>query len=202
MRLLRRSEEEEKVATAKLVVDGVGELEARVVDVNLTGTELQVIPESMAAVIGGRYTQLISADSTRSAGHLERLAAPGLVRFVRDKSSAVLREWTRVDVELDAFAILNDVPQTIRVKIKDLSAGGALLHDADELPLGRRFELVVPIEMEPDPIKLRVPSRIIRAQDGGVRAVRFMEVEPEDRKVIQQFVLAQQIRRKRADGVV
>jgi hypothetical protein len=180
-----------------LLIAGVGNLVAIVRRAHDGVADLDLKPPIAAGFLDGRDATLVAMGDRRIEGVLEVGWARGHVRFIRRDIQR--RAWTRASVEHPAVLLTERLDSIWRVRTVDLSAGGALVNDADTLPLGARLEVHVQVEEGDD---VRAPGRVVRAPSPALRAVRFEALDDAERLRLARLVALEHVRRLGGDGPV
>ncbi len=188
MPLRRRSRVPEQ-DKASLLVDGVGVLDVRVTFAHQGVADLDV-PAEVAASLDGCSARLIAGGGDSVKGTISLGWAPGHVRFTR--AGLQRRVHTRVDIKLPALLVPEHFEGMWRAEVRDLSGGGALVADAQTLPLGARLD----VQLALADVELWTPARVIRAPAESLRAVRFELLSGEQRARLQRYVLLELIRQR------
>lgn len=176
---------------ALLLVDGVGALDVVVHRAKDGVADLEVLDRGATGGLDGVRAELVAKGEQRFAGRVHLSWAPGQIRFVRD--GVQRRSYTRVRLHGEALLLTNRLDGVWRSHLRDLSAGGILVGDAEALPLGTLLEVQLALEDENDVLWL--PGQVVRAPTRQVRAVRFQDLGPERRVRLQRFVALELIRR-------
>lgn len=127
----------------------------------------------------------------------------GVVRFEVDREEVVQRrENLRVDshepISLDR---LGTRAPLIMTKTHDLSAGGCLVPDSEDL-LYVGAPLRVALWLPDDPVAVKLEATVVRRVDGGLKGIRFDRTERRDEKRLVLHITRHQrsAQRSRSDG--
>lgn len=162
--------------------------------------DLEMEP-ALVGGLDGRGARLVAPGGKAVDGRLALGWGPGHVRFTRD--GVQRRHFTRVAVSLPALLVPEHLDGMWRASVRDLSAGGVLVADADTLPLGARLDVQLDLA-EPDAeaatstASVWTPARVIRAPGSSLRAVRFEGADLRLQARIQRYVLLELIRQREA----
>jgi hypothetical protein len=96
------------------------------------------------------------------------------------------RNFARVDAGLEVTVV---APDTAAVAV-NISGSGAVVSHLDGLAPGDVVELALRLAPADPPIAIR--GRVVRENEGNLRAIHFEHVQPADRERIVQFVFARQ----------
>jgi hypothetical protein len=174
-----------------LVVEDVGVLQARVRTAFEGIADLDLVPAAPAGFLDGCTATLVAAGGDRVDGTLEVGWTPGHVRFTRN-GVAQRRLFTRVEVEREVLLVPDRLQAMWRATTHDLSAGGALLGNVSQLPLGARLELHLGLGADEE---LRARVRVIRTPGDALRVILFENLTEEQRTRLVRFVAEEHVRR-------
>lgn len=191
---LRRFRGPANVDRAVLLVDGLGLIEVIVQRAQDGVAELELVDRGSTGGLDGVRAELVAPGERRFSGRVHLGYAAGQVRFVRD--GVQRRSYTRVHLARETTLFGSQLDAVWRSHIRDLSAGGVLLGDAESLPLGTHVELQLQLD---DHERLWAPGQVVRAPGRQIRAVRFRDLDPEHRVRLQRFVALELIRRADLD---
>jgi hypothetical protein len=197
MRIRRRQDDVVRADPDRvaLLVDGVGTLHAFVRGARNGVADLALDPPVPAGFLDGRAATLVAIGDRRLEGVLELGWSRGHVRFLR--SDVQRRAWTRAPVEHEALVITDRLDAMWRARTVDLSAGGALLGEAADLPLGAHLELLLQVEGDAN---VRAPGRVVRAPSERLRAIRFEALSHQERLRLARLVAVEHVRRINGEG--
>lgn len=195
MAFRRRSTPPDDPERASLYVEDVGVFTVRVRTAHAGVADLDMDP-ALVGGLDGREARLVAPTGGAVDGRLTLGWGPGHVRFTR--AGIQRRHFTRVAVDLPALLVPERLDGMWRANLRDISAGGGLVADADTLPLGARLELQLDLEGEPgDEVgTIWTPARVIRAPGSNLRAIRFEGADLRTQARIQRWVLLELIRRR------
>jgi hypothetical protein len=196
MAFRRRAAPDPDPSRASLYVEDVGVFDVRVRHAHAGVADLDMDP-ALVGGLDGRDARLVAPGGGGIDGRLALGWAPGHVRFTRD--GVQRRHFTRVEVDLPALLVPERLDGMWRASLRDISAGGGLVADADTLPLGARLEVQLELD-DPDAEDgpLWTPGRVIRAPGSSLRVVRFEGADVRTKARIQRWVLLELIRRREA----
>lgn len=154
-----------------------------VADLTPLGRRPQLPPDGSQAVLEAQGGRRVEGDVVHMEG--------GALRFVRALPRR--RVAVRAPITLPALLVPERLDGLWRSRTLDLSAGGALVADAESVPLGAKVTLV--LDVEEDPADVEVNGQVVRAAGRSLRAIRFEAVRPGDRLRIARLVALEHLRR-------
>ena len=192
---LRRRQPAADPDVISLEVDGVGPLPARVWRAAPGVADLELTAKVPTGALDGRDATMVVCTGTRLVGRLEVGWRPGHVRFLRDDVQR--REFPRADLEVPALLLPDQLTGVWRTRTLDVGAGGVLVSEAGDVPLGARLDVL--LDLHDDDETVRARGRVVRAPAAALRAVRFEALGDEERLRLQRIVALEQVRRLGGD---
>lgn len=159
--------------------------------------QLNIIEGNVQAVVNAENVQIVPADETQPPrlGHvIHRQGNLVVLEPTRELTGSKVRENLRMPVDFDTFVYPSGNTGRYRAKGNDLSCGGISFFCSNEIAIGDRVEVVIPITRT---APLLMVCQILRKTDEGGKklyAAKFLNLLSEQESMIREAVFSVQLK--------